>query len=99
VNSQAEVERLHTCGRTVKLFYEQHYLYDCFSENWGASKGADHFHDVCVVLNQTTWQAWQKGTFRNLSPITRNKLYVACSRARGDLHLAPEKLFKTLKKR
>jgi DNA helicase-2/ATP-dependent DNA helicase PcrA len=98
VDSQNEVERLHACGLTVKLFYEQHYLYECFSENWGGSKGLDHFQDVCVVLNKTTWEAYKKGAVRSLSPLTRNKLYVACSRARGNLHLAPEKLFKTLRR-
>jgi len=98
VNSQAEAERLHACRRTVKLFYERHYLYDCLSENWGGSKGVDHFQDVCVVLNKTTWEAYQMGAFRNLSPLTRNKLYVACSRAHGNLHLAPEKFFKVLRK-
>jgi DNA helicase-2/ATP-dependent DNA helicase PcrA len=26
----------------IKLFYQQHYLYNCYSKNWGDSKGEDN---------------------------------------------------------
>ncbi|MGP5425938.1 DNA helicase UvrD, partial [Pseudomonas helleri] len=83
---------------TVKLFYKEHYKYACYSQNWGASKGLDRYQDVCVVLNPSNVKAWQNGGFRDINAETRNKLYVACSRARGNLTFVPESLLKTYKR-
>jgi DNA helicase-2/ATP-dependent DNA helicase PcrA len=84
-------------SRTVKLFYQEHYKYACYSQNWGASKGVDRYNDVCVVLNPGNVKAWQRGSFRDINAETRNKLYVACSRARGNLTFVPESLLKAHK--
>lgn len=81
----------------VKLFYKAHYKYSCYSQNWGASKGVDSYNDVCVVLNPANVKAWKNGSFRDINPETRNKLYVACSRARGDIIFIPESLLKIYK--
>jgi DNA helicase II / ATP-dependent DNA helicase PcrA len=84
----------------VKLFYNEHHLYGCFSQNWGSSKGIDHFEDVCIVLNNSSWAKHRKDSLKALAPITKNKLYVACSRARGNLFLIQGSLlanFKTKK--
>lgn len=94
VRTEAEADRLFRCASTVKLFYMEHEHYGCFSENWGASKGLDDFEDVCVVLTQEAQKHLVKGTLSQLKWLTRNKLYVACSRARGDLYLVPPALFK-----
>lgn len=83
---------------TVKLFYKEHQKYACFSQNWGASKGIDRYEDVCVVLNPGNVKAWNAGSFRDINPETRNKLYVACSRARGNLTFVPEALLKRYKR-
>jgi DNA helicase II / ATP-dependent DNA helicase PcrA len=83
---------------TVKLFYEDHHKYACYSQNWGASKGVDQYQDVCVVLNPANVKAWQNGNLREINAKTRNKLYVACSRARGNLTFVPEPLFKAHKR-
>jgi len=83
---------------TVKLFYKEHHKYTCYSQNWGASKGVDQYRDVCVVLNPGNVKAWQKGSFREINVETRNKLYVACSRARGNLTFVPESLLKAFKR-
>jgi len=83
---------------TVKLFYEEHYKYACYSQNWGVSKGIDRYQDVCVVLNPGNVKAWQNGGFLNINVKTRNKLYVACSRARGNLTFVPESLLKAYKR-
>jgi DNA helicase-2/ATP-dependent DNA helicase PcrA len=80
--------------RIVKLFYQEHYKYACYSQNWGASKGVDRYQDVCVVLNSGNVKAWKCGSFRDINSKTRNKLYVACSRARGNLTFVPESLLK-----
>lgn len=88
---------LYENKEVVKLFFEEHYKYDCYGMNWGASKGLDHFLDVCVVLNPKTFKAYKDGTLATITPGTRNKLYVACSRARGSLTFVPEKLLKSRK--
>ena len=88
------VSALHRDPLTVKLFYKEHHKYDCFSQNWGASKGIDRYEDVCVVLNPGSVKAWNAGSFRDINPETRNKLYVACSRARGHLTFVPEALLR-----
>lgn len=94
----AAVLALYEDPATVKLFYQAHYKYDCYSQNWGASKGVDRYQDVCVVLNPGNVTAWQSGSFRSINTETRNKLYVACSRARGNLTFVPESLLKAHKR-
>lgn len=93
LETQAEADKILKCNKIIKLFYREHYKYDCFSRNWGDSKGEDHYTDVCVVLNKTTLQKYQKNKLRELKPQTRNKLYVACSRARNNVYLVPEVLY------
>lgn len=94
----AKVLAIYEDPKIVKLFYQEHYKYACYSQNWGASKGEDRYQDVCVVLNLSNVKAWQSGSFRDISPKTRNKLYVACSRARGNLTFVPEPLLKAHKR-
>ncbi|MGQ8919829.1 AAA family ATPase [Pseudomonas fluorescens] len=89
---------LHADPNVVKLFLKEHDKYDCHSLNWGASKGMDHFEHVCVVLGADTWKRYRNGNLHEANPQTRNKLYVACSRANGDLYIVPDKLFKPFKK-
>ena len=80
-----------------KLFYQKHYVHECNSNNWGASKGDQHEH-VCVVLNKTAVRALAEGGVSSLNPQTRNKLYVACTRGRGNLYIVSEDLIKKCKK-
>jgi hypothetical protein len=95
--NQADANAVHADASVVKLFYKEHYKYGCASNNWGASKGLDHYNDVCVVLGATHWKSYEKLSLGELPPQTKNKLYVAISRTRGRLYLAPEKLFKSFK--
>lgn len=99
VETAAEVDRLHSDPSTVKLFLEQHWLYGCNSHNWGACKGLDHFRDVCVALNPTSWSLFSRGKLAQAKPTIRNKLYVAFSRAGGNLFIAPERLFQRYRRR
>jgi DNA helicase II / ATP-dependent DNA helicase PcrA len=94
----AAVLTIYKDPRTAKLFYREHYKYACYSENWGASKGVDLYQDVCVVLNPDNVKAWQRGSFCDINAETRNKLYVSCSRARGNLTFVPESLLKAHKR-
>jgi DNA helicase-2/ATP-dependent DNA helicase PcrA len=85
------VEDQFNCDETVKLFYAEHYKFPCYSQNWGASKGEDHYENVCVVLSQKNHKLLQEENLHGLNPQTRNKLYVACSRARDNLILVCDK--------
>jgi len=97
LDQQDDADWLHACEETVKLFYQEHHKYGCYSQNWGNSKGADHYQDVCVVLIGTVYKALKNGSIGGVSPQTRNKLYVACSRPRGNLYLIPDHMFKKFK--
>lgn len=97
VEKQIEVDTLHACPNTVKLFYKEHGKYGCYSQNWGGSKGQDHYNNVCVVLTEVTYQAYANGKLKDLPPQTKNKLYVACSRSRGNLYLVREHLMRKFK--
>lgn len=97
VEDSATASELHARADTVKLFFKEHYLYPCHSQTWGASKGQDHYQDVCVVLNATSWKKYCGRNLSGLAALSRNKLYVACSRARGDLYLMPDSLLKPFK--
>jgi hypothetical protein len=94
VESQDEADRLRSRPDVVKLFYNKHRQYGCVSQNWGASKGEDHYDEICVVLNESTLSKFRKGALSELAPQTLNKLYVALSRSRGDVHLVPHTLIK-----
>lgn len=93
------VQRLHDDDSIVKLFYQEHYKYECYSANWGASKGSDHYGDVCVVLSADNVKAFLSDKLRTINVQTRNKLYVACSRARGNLTFIPASALKAHKRR
>ncbi len=97
LDRQEDADRLYACNATVKLFYQEHLKYGCYSANWGASKGADHYQDVCVVLNDTAYKAFKGSVLSAVNPQTRNKLYVACSRPRGSLYLVSGQMFKKFK--
>lgn len=92
-----KVNVIYASNDVIKLFYEEHYKYDCYGQNWGASKGLDHYTDVCVVLSPRALKAYKAGALSTINAGTRNKLYVACSRARGSLTFIPEALIKSRK--
>lgn len=97
VECETRSDALFNRSDIVKLFYQSHSLYRCFSDNWGASKGVDSYDSVCVVLNQTTEKLFKSSKLSELSPITKNKFYVACTRARSQLIFVPERLLKKYK--
>ncbi len=100
LESKEDTESVFNSNSIVKLFYQSRSKYPCFSRNWGESKGMDCFENICVVLNSTTWKFFKDGLnsdLTKLNPRTKNKLYVACTRAKGDLFLIPENLVKSKK--
>ena len=90
VEEQDEIDNIMKDRRVIKLFFRNHNTYNCYSNNWGKLKGANHLNDVCVVLNNTSYKLFRSGRLHESAPLTRNKLYVACSRANGNLYLVPE---------
>lgn len=99
VEEAHRAEQLFASETTVKFFYQEHEKYGCYSQNWGGSKGDDHYGDVCVVLNPTTLKAYKLEGLKGLAPTTRNKFYDACSRSRGNLYFIPEALYRKYKTR
>ena len=89
VDNQNEADELYKDDTKVKLFFQDSSKYNCQAINWGASKGLDNFKDVCIVLNKTTLSYYQSGNLKALEASTKNKLYVAFTRARGDVSLIP----------
>lgn len=59
-------------------------------KNWGETKGEDKYTDVCVLLNKTTSKKMAAGKLAELAPMTKNKLYVAITRAKGNVYIFDE---------
>lgn len=87
VDSENKYQELAKDDSIVKLYYKDHQSNGCFSRNWGECKGEDSYSSVCVVFNKTTDALYKKGSLIDLAPLSKNKLYVACTRARKDLFL------------
>jgi DNA helicase-2/ATP-dependent DNA helicase PcrA len=79
----------------VKLFFQNSSKYKCYAKNWGKSKGENQYQNICIVLNGTAGTAFKKEGTMQLAESTRNKLYVACTRARGNIYFVHENLLKT----
>ena len=91
IEDETQIDEIFNCYNTVKLFYQEYNKYPCYAQNWGASKGQDHYEDVCIVLNKKSYELRNAGKLNELPPSTKNKLYVACTRARNDLYLVSDK--------
>ena len=96
LETQEQADKIYQDDDIVKLFYKEHYKYGCHSRNWGDCKGEDRYTDVCVVLNRTTLKLF-KESLDQLNPQTRNKLYVACSRANNDLYFVSDEFYSKYK--
>ncbi len=98
IEDQRKINKIFNDSSIVKLFFQESHLYKGNTFNWGKVKGLDSFNDVCVVLNPTSYKAYKSGKLRELAPSTKNKLYVACTRAKGNLYFVDEKKAKNFKK-
>jgi len=99
VSDYETAAKLYDECNTVKLFYDSQSRYECVSNNWGKSKGRDDYDDVCVVLNKTTLELFESDRLDELSPTTKNKLYVALTRARGTVYLVPHTFYDHMKRK
>ncbi len=98
VEDQKVIDEIMNNSEIIKLFLQNSTKYCCYSSNWGASKGQDCHTDVCVVLNAKTYSEYKKNQLHQMNTQTRNKFYVACTRARRKLIFIPEKAVKAYKK-
>ena len=90
ISNPAEVNMILNDSNIVKLHYWKSYEYGFGHRNWGDTKGEDNHENVCVMLNKTTAGLHKKGKLCQLAPSTRNKLYVAITRAHGNVYLIYE---------
>ncbi|MEZ8957187.1 DNA helicase UvrD [Vibrio lentus] len=92
IHEAEHIERLFSDDSIVKLFYQESYKYVGRTDNWGNTKGLDDFGDICIVLNPTTFTAYKGGRLATLAPSTLNKLYVASTRAKGNMYFVSQRL-------
>ena len=90
ITEENEVREIIENNSIIKLFRERSSTFDVRSMNWAVSKGIDHFHDVCVVLNNGTRDLWNNGNLESLNHQTKCKLYVAMTRAHRNLYIVDE---------
>ena len=90
VTEQAEIAKILDNPNIVKLHYRESNKYGVSHRNWGDTKGEDCHEDVCVMLNKTSAKMYAQGKLYDLTPSTRNKLYVAITRAHGNVYLVYE---------
>ena len=74
----------------VKLHYWRSSNFGPGHKNWGDTKGEDCYGDICVMLNKKSAKMHSQGKLCELPPATRNKLYVAITRAYGNVYLINE---------
>lgn len=86
----AEIAVILDNPNILKMHFKECYKYGTGRRNWGDTKGEDHHEDVCVMLNKKAIALHKKGKLRDLPPSTRNKLYVAITRAHGNVYLICE---------
>ena len=91
ITDQEKAKQIIEDGEIIKLFYNNSHKYNCYSQNWGASKGINYYHDVCVVLNKETEKLFSNNSFPSMNPKTKNKFYVACSRANNNLYFISDR--------
>lgn len=98
LDNAQDVDAIVNDDSIPKLFLSESSNYRCISMNWGASKGIDSFMDVCVVLNKNTLSLFLRGELTNLKSVSKNKLYVACTRAHRHLYITDYRFLEKYKK-
>lgn len=99
IQDEDEVRNIFSDNDIIKLFYQKSDSYGCYSKNWGDSKGENNYQDVCVILNKKASSYFKKGKLDELPARSRNKLYVACSRANKNLYLIDQKILDSVIKK
>lgn len=90
VTDMAKKQELLSDDGIIKLHYQNGSKFGYMHKNWGETKGEDKYNNVCVMLNKNTAQKMKSGKLSELSPLTKNKLYVAITRAKGNVFIVEE---------
>lgn len=90
ITDQAIIDSILKNEKIIKLHLKESAKFGIGHKNWGETKGEDHYNDVCILLNKTTAKLYLSGKLSDLPPSTRNKLYVALTRAHGKVYLINE---------
>ena len=90
VADKTEADHIIRNSEIVKLHFKNSSRFGAGHRNWGDTKGEDCYHDVCVLLNRETMRKYKSGKLSELAPSTKNKLYVAITRAHGNVYLIEE---------
>lgn len=94
----AEIDAIMNDDSIIKLFYQDSSKYTVSCRNWGDSKGEDRYVDVCIVLNPTTYAKFCADKLDELNTMTKNKLYVAMTRASGNVYFVSQAKVGSFKK-
>lgn len=92
INEIDKAKELLDSKEVIKLVYDKSNERSFFAKNWGECKGEDDYNDTCIILNKTTARLLKKGKLNELAPRTKNKLYVAISRTRGNCYFIDEEV-------
>lgn len=90
VSDQTQIDAILSDPNIVKLHYQGSSKFGAGHKNWGETKGEDHYCDACVLLNKKTASKYNTHKLHELPPSTRNRLYVAITRAHGKVYLMNE---------
>lgn len=90
VTDSDRIAELLSDNNIVKLHYQKAAKFGYMHRNWGDTKGEDKYTDVCVLLNKNTSKKMASGKLSELPPLTKNKLYVALTRAKGNVYIFNE---------
>lgn len=90
IDDQSKIESILNDDNIIKLHFRNSSKYGPNHKNWGETKGEDNYGDVCVLLNKSTAKKFFKDDLKTLPSSTKNKLYVAITRAHGTAYLIEE---------
>ena len=90
ISDSQEIQKILSDTNIIKLHLKNAKRYGPNHKNWGETKGEDHYHNVCVILNKNTASKYVAKRLHELPPETKNKLYVAITRAHNNVYLINE---------
>ncbi|BFT66211.1 MULTISPECIES: AAA family ATPase [Peptoniphilaceae] len=85
IDENKEIKEILNNDKIIKLHYENSKKHGYSHKNWGETKGEDQYNDICIILNKTTEELFLNNSLNKLAPSTKNKLYVALTRARRNI--------------
>lgn len=94
---ESNIDKILQDNSVVKLMWNNAKKYSFNAVNWSYSKG-DTYDAICVILTDK-FSNLQNVDFDidTISEITRNKLYVAITRTKGDLYFVTKDIFDKVK--